>query len=325
MTGDYPNRGPAVLAAAGVPLLDLADPALFERLSDGQSVTIRAGRVLLDEQELGSATPMDGERLRQLARQAEAHTKERLLEFAENTLEYIHREPDIVLPGGALPELETPIRGRHVVVVARGLQAHKDVRTIRAYCVDMRPVLIGVDGGADILAQERLQPDIILGDLDSATEGILRSGAEIVVHAYADGRSPGRDRAEALGIPYKVLSVPGTSEDAALALAFEKGAELIVMVGSHTNLPDFLEKGRAGMASTFLTRLKVGDRLVDAKGVGQLYQGGVRPRHLGLVVLSALIAAAGILLVSPFVRGMLRFLGIHLILGLRDVWRAVFG
>jgi uncharacterized membrane-anchored protein len=325
MTGDYPNRGPAVLAAAGIPLFDLPERDLFEQIPAGRSVTVHEGRMVLEGRDLSPCTRMDQEHVRELSAQAEARTKGLLLDFAENTLEFIRTEPEIVLPSGPLPDPATPIRGRHVVIVARGPGSHGDLKTIRSYIVDVRPVLIGVDGGADILASEGLRPDIIIGDLDSAGDETLRCGAEIMVHAYADGRAPGRDRAETLGLPCQVLSTPGTSEDAALTLAFEKGAELIVMVGSHTNLPDFLEKGRRGMASTFLTRLKVGDRLVDAKGVRMLYQGSVGFRHLAYVVGAALLVACGVLVVSPFVRGVLRMAGIQVILAMRHLWQAVFG
>ncbi|MBM3497759.1 MAG: hypothetical protein FJX74_03725 [Armatimonadetes bacterium] len=325
MTGEYPNRGPAVLAAAGIPLYDLETRDLFERVDNGTAVTIEDGRVLAGGEELGRCARLDAGRIEALTHAAEARTKQLLLDFAENTLEFIRTQPEIVLPSAPLPETKTPIWGRHVVIVARGPGSHGDLETIRAYIQDVRPVLIGVDGGADILAAAGFRPDLIVGDLDSAGELVLRSGAEVLVHAYADGRSPGARRAEQLGLTYRTLTAPGTSEDAALALAFEKGAELIVMVGSHTNLPDFLEKGRHGMASTFLTRLKVGDRLVDAKGVRMLYQGSVRVRHLAYLVGAALLAACGVLVVSPFVRGVLQMAGIQVILAMRDAWRALFG
>jgi uncharacterized membrane-anchored protein len=325
MTGDYPNRGPAVLTAAGVPLFDLDRRERFDEIDNGAAVTIEGERVLEGGKEVGRCSRLDGARVEALRTEAEAKTQRLLLDFAANTLEFIRTQPEIVLPSVPLPEVEAPIRGRHVVIVARGAGSHGDLQTIRSYIQDVRPVLIGVDGGADILAAEGFRPDLIVGDLDSAGETVLRSGAEILVHAYADGRSPGAERAERLGLKHHTVSLPGTSEDAALTLAFEKGAELIVMVGSHTNLPDFLEKGRHGMASTFLTRLKVGDRLVDAKGVRMLYQGGVGFRHLAYVLGAAVLAACGVLAVSPFVRGVLRMAGIQFILALRDAWRAVFG
>jgi len=325
MTGDYPNRGPAVLAAAAIPLLDLGDPDLFQRIPDGSLVTLRGPEVLLDGRVLATGAYLDQERVEVIAAAAKEKVQRLLLDFAANTLEYVRREPEIVLPTGPLPEVETKLRGRHVVIVARGTGTRNDLRAIRGYIEDFRPALIGVDGGADVMVSEGFQPDIVLGDLDSASDDVLRGGAEIVVHGYANGDAPGLARARALGLDAKVFATPGTSEDAALVLAHEKGADLIVIVGSHTNLPDFLEKGRRGMASTFLTRLKVGDRLVDAKGVSRLYRPDVGLKHVGYVAGAAVLTAMAVLFVSPFVRGVLAVAGMKVVLFLRHLWRVVFG
>ena len=324
LTGEYPNRGPAVLLEAGVPLFDLESEELFETIRSGRVVTIAQGQVRSDGKLLGRCELLDWERVERVAAEAEANTRRVMLDFAENTLDFMRREPEIIFSGGDLPELATPIINRHVVIVVRGSGSRGDLRTIRSYIDDIKPAIIAVDGGADICLSEGLTPDIIVGDMDSAGDEALACGAEVVVHAYTDGNAPGLDRARELGLDCKVLATPGTSEDAALSLAFEKGADLIVMVGSHTNLPDFLEKGRKGMASTFLTRLKVGDRLVDAKGVRMLYQGGVGLRHLGYVAGAALLTAAAVLMVSPFVRGVLTVASMRMYLALRDFWRAIF-
>ena len=325
MTGNYPNRGPGVLAAAGVPLLDLGDPELFDAIPEGALVTLRGPEVLVGDRVLARGTFLDPERIEAVASAAKEKIRRLLLDFAENTLEFVRREPEIVLPAGPLPDLATKLRGRPVVIVARGTGTRRDLQAVRGYIEDIRPALIGVDGGADIMVSEGIQPDIILGDLDSAGDEVLRSGAEIIVHAYPDGRAPGLARAEALGLAAKTIAAPGTSEDAALVLAYEKGADLIVLVGSHTDLPDFLEKGRRGMASTFLTRLKVGDRLVDAKGVSRLYRPDVGLKHVAYVAGAAVLTAAAVLLVSPFVRGVLAVAGMKVILFFRHVWRALFG
>jgi uncharacterized membrane-anchored protein len=159
----------------------------------------------------------------------------------------------------------------------------RDLRLVRPYIRDFKPVLIAVDGGADALLEAGLKPDVIVGDMDSVSDRALQSGAEILVHAYRDGIAPGSARCERLGVGYQVVSMPGISEDIALLLAYEKGAELIVAVGTHFNLIEFLERNRAGMSSTFLTRLRVGEILVDAKGVSRLVS-----RRVGLWPLVAL-------------------------------------
>ncbi len=134
---------------------------------------------------------------------------------------------------------------------------------------------------------------MIVGDMDSAGEQALRCGAELVVHSYPDGRAPGRHRLEELGLAFKLVPAPGTSQDVAMLIAAEKGARLIVSVGSQFNLVEFLDRNRKGMSSTFLTRLRIGEILVDAKGVSRLYQ----PRP-GLTPLLVVIAAGLIAMVA---------------------------
>jgi uncharacterized membrane-anchored protein len=210
-----------------------------------------------------------------------------LARFVENTLSYVSDEQDLLFQGPSLPEIRTSIRGRHVLIVVRGPGAAQDLRAISSYIAATRPVLIGVDGGADLLMQEGYRPDVIIGDMDSVSDAALRSGAELIVHAYPDGRAPGRQRLEAMGLSPIVLASRGTSEDVAMLLAFEKEAELIAAVGTHFSLTEFLEKGRGGMSSTFLVRLRVGSILVDAKGISRLYPSGRSGR---LFVYLALVA-----------------------------------
>jgi uncharacterized membrane-anchored protein len=171
-----------------------------------------------------------------------------------------------------VPEIRTPVQGRHCLVVVRGYGHQADLAALRPYIAQVRPVLIGVDGGADALVDAGHRPDLIVGDMDSVSDATLRSGAELVVHAYPDGRSPGLGRLRRLNLPAVVFPAAATSEDIAMLLADGHGAELIVAVGGHATLGEFLDKGRGGMASTFLTRLKIGGRLVDAKGVSRLYR-----------------------------------------------------
>jgi uncharacterized membrane-anchored protein len=183
-------------------------------------------------------------------------------------------------------------------VVARGPGDERDLRILRSYIRDFKPVLVGVDGGADALRAAGYKPDLIVGDMDSVSDEALRSGAELVVHAYPGGFAPGRERLDGLGLPSSVLPGPGISEDVAILLAYEKGAELIVAVGTHFNLIEFLERNRAGMSSTFLTRLKVGEILVDARGVSRLFRGqvGLWPfvafAVAGLGVIAAVLVAS---------------------------------
>ena len=228
--------------------------------------------------------------------------------FATNTLEFMARERDLLFGGAGLPDLDHNLSGRHVLVVVRGYHYKEDLAALRSYIRELRPILVGVDGGADALREEGYRPDVVVGDMDSVSERGLLSGAEIVLHAYRDGNAPGRERITALGLPYKVLQVSGTSEDAAFLLAHAKGADLIVAVGSHGNLREFLDKGRMGMASTFLVRLRVGEILVDAKGVSRLYRARIRLRDTLLLVGAATLLVAIVIAVSPPLRLDLRLL-----------------
>jgi uncharacterized membrane-anchored protein len=218
--------------------------------------------------------------------------------FAANTMDYLKQERDLLLDGVGVPDVQTQIPGRHVLIVVRGYDYKADLDVLRPYIREFKPVLIGVDGGADALVESGYTPDIIIGDMDSVTDDVLRCGAEVIVHAYPDGRAPGLDRVHGLGVPAVTFPAAATSEDLAMLLADEKGATLIVAVGTHANLVEFLDKGRGGMASTFLTRLKVGGKLVDAKGVSRLYKQNISGSALLLLVLSAIAAMASAVAVS---------------------------
>jgi uncharacterized membrane-anchored protein len=204
------------------------------------------------------------------------------------------------------------------MIVVRGVDHQKDLRILRPYVRDQHPVLMAVDGGADAILEQGLEPDMIVGDMDSASDAALRSGAELVVHAYPDGRAPGRDRLDRLELPYKVVHAPATSEDVAMLVAAEKGAELIVMVGSHFNLMEFLDKNRKGMSSTFLTRLRVGEILVDAKGVSRLYRPSPGGGPIAILALAALATLIVIVLASDNLGDFLDllWLKIQILLGL---------
>jgi uncharacterized membrane-anchored protein len=302
ISGRYPNAGPTVLAEAGVPLLDAAGPAVFE-LREGEEVRVDAdGVVWRDGIEVARGEWLRPEDVRKRVDAAKDNLASALEDFTLNTLSYVRRDRDLLLEGLEVPALKTRLRDRHALVVVRGHDYKKDLSILRGYIQEFRPALIGVDGGADALLEAGLKPDMILGDMDSVTNEALTCGAEIVVHAYPDGRAPGKERVEALGITPLILPGAGTSEDMAMLLAYESDCDLIVAVGSHASLVEFLDKGRPGMASTFLVRLKVGAKLVDAKGVNRLYRQGVRRSDLVFLVVAALVAMLVVSLVSEPVR-----------------------
>jgi len=302
ITGKYPNSGPAVLARAGIPLIDRVGPEVMETICEGDLLEIRGTDVLREGTVVATGTLLEGEELvRQLA-SAQMNLGDELEAFARNTVEYLVRERALFLEGAGVPETQTAIEGRHALVVVRGYDYKQDLQTLRGYIGEVKPVLIGVDGGADALIEEGFRPDIIIGDMDSVSTSALTCGAEIIVHAYPDGRAPGMERVQGLGIDASVFPSAGTSEDIALLLAYERRADLIVAVGSHAHLVEFLDKGRGGMASTFLVRLKVGSKLVDAKGVNRLYRPLVRTRDVMLLVGAALLTWLIVAFTSPAMR-----------------------
>jgi uncharacterized membrane-anchored protein len=299
ISGRYPNLGPEILLTAGVPLVDAVDGALWERIREGDVIRVHDGVVFRGETEVAKGTEQTAEIVRAEMAEARAGMATQLEAFAANTMDYIRRERDLLFDGIGVPEIRTPIDGRHALIVVRGYHYKTDLQALRPYIREYRPVLIGVDGGADALLDEGYKPDLVVGDMDSVSERALRQAKEIVVHAYADGRAPGLARVEELGLTAVVFPAAGTSEDVAMLLADEKGATLIVAVGTHATLVEFLDKGRSGMASTFLTRLRVGSKLVDAKGVSRLYRSRINGWSLLVLVVGALIAMAAALSISP--------------------------
>jgi len=298
ISGRYPNVGPLLIAAAGIPLLDGVGTDVMDTLEEGQTIRIEAGEVWAGPLLVAAGERQTLQSLEAAYETAKVTMGDELERFAENTLEYMRRERSLILDTPDLPELDIDLAGRHVLIVVRGHDYKEDLNALRSnYVREVRPVLIGVDGGADALLEIGLKPDVIIGDFDSVSTAALQCGAQLIVHAYANGKAPGAGRLDELGVRYTLFPSGGTSEDIAMLLAYEKRARLIVAVGTHASMVDFLDKGRAGMASTFLTRLKVGPILVDAKGVSRLYESRLRKRDLFLFLAAAMLVFAVILLV----------------------------
>ena len=305
-SGRYPNPGPLLLVRGGVRLIDVAGVELFDEVSDGERLTVRGGSLFRNGTCVATGHALDERELVSALSEQQSRVTGALQDFADNTLRYLREEGRLLTEGIDFPPLETGFRDRHALVVARGPGHKRDLRMVRPYVRDFKPVLIAVDGGAEALREEGWKPDVIVGDMDSVTDDTLRCGAEILVHAYREGgHAPGEERLRRLGVPFQTVAAPGISEDIALLLAHEKGAALIVAVGTHFNLVEFLERSRAGMSSTFVTRLKVGEILIDAKGVSRLVSGriGLWPLlAFGVAALAALVVAV---LASPAVRNVL--------------------
>jgi uncharacterized membrane-anchored protein len=297
--GRYPNAGPLMLARAGIAVFDVEDGDPFELLHDGDRVTVEDGAVLVGGRPLLRGRSLSIEDLERQREGQRERVNEALAEFAENTVAHVRGETDLLTGAIEFPTTRTSFRDRHVLIVVRGDRHRRDLKALRAYVRDVRPIVVAVDGGADGVLEAGMKPDVIVGDMDSAGDDALRCGAELIVHAYPDGRAPGRQRLLDMGLMHTLLPAPGTSEDVAMLMAYEKGAALIVSVGAHFNLIEFLDRKRGGMSSTFLTRLRIGEKLVDAKGVSRLYNPAspFRPLVVFLAVFALLLAV--VVVTSP--------------------------
>jgi uncharacterized membrane-anchored protein len=311
-SGRFPNPGPLALVRAGVRLIDAPGADLFESVNEGELLTVRGAGLFRNGTCLATGRVLGERELERVLGDQRGRVTEALEAFAENTMRYLREEGKLLSEGIDFPQLTTRFRDRHALVVARGPGYKRDLRMVKPYIRDFKPVLIAVDGGADALLEAGYKPDVIVGDMDSVSDGALRCGAELLVHGYRDGEAPGELRAQELGVPYQIARATGISEDLALLLAYEKGSELIVAVGTHFNLIEFLERNRAGMSSTFITRLKVGEILIDAKGVSRLASRQVGIWPLVLLALAGLGAIAAAILVSPALRHLIEYIALRL-------------
>ena len=285
---------------------------LFDNVHEGELLTVRGAGLYRNGSCLAAGRVLEEPELERALAEQRGRVTEALEAFAENTMRYLREEGKLLAEGIDFPPLTTRFRDRHALVVARGPGYKRDLRMVRPYIRDFKPVLIAVDGGADALLEAGYKPDVIVGDMDSVSDDALRSGAELLVHGYRDGAAPGEERAQQLGVPYGVVKATGISEDIALLLAYERGSDLIVAVGTHFNLIEFLERNRAGMSSTFITRLKVGEILIDAKGVSRLASRQVGLWPLVWFTIAGLLAIAVAISVSPTLRHLIEYLALRL-------------
>ena len=319
MSGRYPNLGPQRVVEARIPLIDDCGSDLLDRVAEGDLLRVVGNEVWRGDELLATGKLRDAAEIEDAMETARHAIGAELERFAANTLEYIGKEARVSFEPLTLPPLHTQIRGRHALVVVRGHDYRSDLSALRPYIREYRPVLIGVDGGADALLELGLKPDIIIGDFDSVSERALAIAPDLVHHVHPDGRAPGREQLVEWQVHYEEFVAEGTSEDVAMLLAWEAGAQLIVAVGTHATMVEFLDKGRKGMASTFLTRLRLGPVLVDAKGVNQLYEGRVRRLDLVLLIAAALVAILVVAIVARPIHTMFDALRVTF----EDLWYSI--
>ncbi|WP_375476149.1 putative cytokinetic ring protein SteA [uncultured Jatrophihabitans sp.] len=298
ISGRYPNLGPQLIVSAGILLLDNVGAEIFGVVREGVKIRVAGDAVYLGDAELVVGTLLDSDMVERLMLDAQSGVAAQLEAFAVDTGEFLSRERGLLMDGDGIPDIRTRFAGRHALVAVRGGDHKRELKSLKHYIREFKPVLVGVDGGADALLEAGFTPHLLVGDMDTVSDAALATGAEVVVHTYPDGSAPGLARVQDFGITPHTLPSSGSSEDAALLLAADKGADLVVAVGSHANLPEFLDRGREGMASTFLTRLRLGDKLMDARGVQRLYRPRISAAALLLLVLAALIAVLAALALS---------------------------
>ena len=304
ISGRYANLGPQVLADAGVLLVDRIGADGLAAIKDGTSVRVHEATVYVDDEPVASGRELDAADVRAEMEQARTGLATQLETFTHNSTEFLRREEDLLLHGRGLPRPSTRIAGRPVVVVVAGHEHADELTAVRAFLREQQPVLIGVERGAEVLREAGYRPDIVLLDAradesERPSVKTLRAARDVVVRVDRGADRTATDQLERLGVRPLRLETGATPEDSALILADACDASVIVGVGMHATLDEFLDRQRPGLASTYLTRLKVGPRLVDATAVPRLYSGRVRPRHLYLVMLAGLVALLAAISVTP--------------------------
>jgi uncharacterized membrane-anchored protein len=302
ISGRFPNLGPELLVEAGILVVDGAGPEIFDRVKDGTPLRVDGGEVHADDTLVADARELTPDLVRAEMDRARSGLSAQLESFTHNSTEFLRREQDLLLHGHGVPQTATEMAGRPVVVAVRSHGWEEELRGIKPFVREQRPVLIGVDRGADALAGAGHHPDVVVvtgGSDDLPAAAVLRRARDVVVLVERGAKRGATEPFERLGIRPLRFETSATTEDAALLLAAAHEAALIVGVGMHATLDEFLDRRRSGLASTFLTRLKLGPDLVDAAAVPRLYDGAVRPRHVVGALAAGVLAVAAAVSVTP--------------------------
>ncbi|MEZ0050315.1 putative membrane-anchored protein [Mycobacterium sp. MAA66] len=299
ISGRYPNLGPEVLVANGVTLIDETGPDVFKKIKDGAKVRLHNGGVYSGDRRLVLGTERNDQQIHEMMHDAKSGLVAHLEAFAGNTIEFIRSESPLLIDGMGIPDIDVDVNRRHVVVVTDDVDAAEDLKAIKPFIKEYQPVLVGVGTGADTLRKAGYRPALIVGDPEDMSSDVLRSGAQVVLPADADGHAKGLERIQDLGIGAMTFPAAGSATDLALLLVDHHGASLIVTAGHRANIEEFFDRSRQTSApSTFMTRLKVGEKLVDAKAVSTLYRSRVSGGAIALLVLAVMVAVIVALWVS---------------------------
>lgn len=299
VSGRYPNLGPEVLVTNGVTLIDETGPEIFKKVKDGAKVRLYEGGVYAGDRRLIRGTERTDHDIADLMREAKSGLVAHLEAFAGNTIEFIRSESPLLIDGIGIPDVDVDLRRRHVVIVADEPSGPDDLKSLKPFIKEYQPVLVGVGTGADVLRKAGYRPQLIVGDPDQISTEVLKCGAQVVLPADADGHAPGLERIQDLGVGAMTFPAAGSATDLALLLADHHGAALLVTAGHAANIETFFDRTRVqSNPSTFLTRLRVGEKLVDAKAVATLYRNHISGGAIALLALTMLIAIIVALWVS---------------------------
>ena len=299
ISGRYPNLGPEVLVANGVTLIDETGPEIFKKIKDGAKVRLHNGGVYSGDRRLVIGNERTDQDIVDKMHEAKSGLVSHLEAFAGNTIEFIRSESPLLIDGIGIPDIDVDMRRRHVVVVAEQPGAAEDLKGLKPFIKEYQPILVGVGVGADVLRKAGYRPALIVGDPEQMSAEVLKCGAQVVLPADADGHAPGLERIQDLGVGAMTFPAAGSAADLALLLADHHGAALIVTAGHTASIEEFFDRTRQqSNPSTFLTRLKVGDKLVDAKAVATLYRNRISAGAIAMLVLAVLVAIIVALWVS---------------------------
>lgn len=297
-TGRYPNLGPHVLAQAGVLLIDEVGPSIWSKLKSGDKVRLEGGDIYRNEILVATGTELDGAQITGMLKTAQNEMSTKLESLSANAGEHLRREQAMLLEGAGVPRLRTRIREHPVVVVSKTYDYLRDLRGLRGYIKEYDAILIGAGAGADALLDAGYTPDLAVGALDDLSDRALKHSGEVVITS-ASGKLTAVDRLEKAGANAQTFVATGSDEDLALVLADANDASVIVLVGGHTSLVEFLDRGPTEMSSAFLTRLRVGSKLVDAKAVGEFYTNRISAWPILLMLLLGVLAVGAAIAVTP--------------------------
>ena len=299
ISGRYPNLGPEVLVNSNIRLIDNAGPEIFKKIKDGAKIRLNEGGVYHGDRLLAHGVERTDEEIADLMHDAKTGLVAHLEAFAGNTIEFIRSESPLLIDGIGIPDVDVDVYRRHVVVVSDGPGAAEDLKALKPFIKEYQPVLVGVGVGADILRAGGYRPQLIVGNPDQMSAEVLRSGAQVVLPADADGHASGLERIQDLGIGAMTFPAAGSATDLALLLVDHHGASLIVTAGQSARIEEFFDRTRVqSNPSTFLTRLKVGEKIVDAKAVATLYRSHISGGAIALLVMAVLLAVIAALWVS---------------------------